>query len=289
MIFLVLFVFGFFIVCLSIIIFRYFVDKQILGNVNLVNNILNKTREDLDSFIEMETLQAKQLTTAMITLGVILAFLGTLATFNIIVGIICGVIGLLLPRMMVIVNQGKRKSLFEKQLVTAIDIMANVLKAGGTPMQGIEVVYKEMEAPISYEFGILQDDVMTRGYDLSEALARLKNRMKSEELDVFIGATNLRLKEAGGSLAPIYDRIGETIRNRMEMVNKIDTIVSEGKMQAYIIGVAPLAIGGILMMLSPDYMRPLYSTTLGQILIGFMICLEGFGLWLVNKIITIDV
>jgi tight adherence protein B len=66
-------------------------------------------------------------------------------------------------------------------------------------------------------------------------------------------------------------------------------MTAEGKMQGIFVGLLPLFLGGALMVLDPKMMTPMFSTTLGYVLIGAVIALEAMGAFFIKKVITIEV
>jgi len=91
------------------------------------------------------------------------------------------------------------------------------------------LIPKEMAAPIAQEFNLVLKE-MEVGIALNEALNHLNRRVQSDEYALVATATNI-VRESGGNLAEVYDRIAQTIRDRQAMRGKIDAMTSEGKMQ----------------------------------------------------------
>jgi len=116
----------------------------------------------------------------------------------------------------------------------------------------------------------------------------LKKRLYTEDNEMFVTSVNI-LRETGGNLAETFDTIVQVIRERVRLQMKIDTYVSSGKIQAYIIGAMPF-----LMMLmfgsgDPEYFPLLFGTFLG-IVIFLVICgMVALGMWVILKIIDIKV
>jgi tight adherence protein B len=79
------------------------------------------------------------------------------------------------------------------------------------------------------------------------------------------------------------------IRERVRLQLKIETYVSAGKMQAYIIGVMPF--GMIVMFGSgdPDYYPLLFGTIPGVLALIVICGMVALGMWVIMKIIKIKV
>jgi tight adherence protein B len=181
----------------------------------------------------------------------------------------------------------KRTEKFDEQLVDGLSLIANGLKAGYSLTQALNSLANEMGAPISQEFGlVLKENRM--GVPIEQALANLAQRIKSEDLDLFVTAV-LTMKQVGGNLAEIFDRITDTIRERNKLYGKINALTAQGRMQGIVVGLLPLFLGFVLYKIQPDMMRPLFTDPIGWCAIGLLIVFEVIGAVLIKKIVTIDV
>lgn len=216
----------------------------------------------------------------------IIALLGNLP-LAVILGTVVLIGGWKAPRPIVDFFEEKRKKQYQLQMVDALNLMANGLRAGLTVPQSIGMVVDEMPAPISQEFNLVLQQAKI-GVPLDEALENLKKRVYTEDNEMFVTSVNI-LRETGGNLAETFDTIVGVIRERVRLQLKIDTYVASGKVQAYIIGSMPF--GMILMFGSgdPEYFPQLFTTVIG--IIGLMlICgMVGLGMWIILKIIDIKV
>lgn len=191
------------------------------------------------------------------------------------------------PKPIVNYFESKRTKKYQMQMVDALNLLANGLRAGLTMPQAIGMVVDEMPAPVSQEFNLVLQQAKI-GVPLDEALDNLKKRVYTEDNEMFVTSVNI-LRETGGNLAETFDTIVLVIRERMRLQLKIETYVASGKIQAYIIGAMPFLM--ILMFGSgdPTYFPLLFGTPLG-ILALLVICgMVGLGMWVILKIIDIKV
>jgi tight adherence protein B len=66
-------------------------------------------------------------------------------------------------------------------------------------------------------------------------------------------------------------------------------LVSQGKLQGFIVGAMPLALGLILTQMRPDLMDPMMESWFGVFLVIGIAILEFLGAIMIKKIISIDV
>lgn len=216
----------------------------------------------------------------------ILAFLGKLP-LAIVASIFVMIVGWKIPKPMVDFFENKRKKKYQVQMVDALNLMANGIRAGLTVPQSIGMVVDELPPPVSQEFNLVLQQAKI-GVPLDEALENLKRRVYTEDNEMFVTSVTI-LRETGGNLAETFDTIVSVIRERVRLQLKIETYIASGKIQAYIIGAMPFMM--IIMFGSgdPEYFGLLFGTIPG-ILAFMLICgMVGLGMWVIMKIIDIKV
>jgi len=216
----------------------------------------------------------------------ILALMGK-AVLGLVLGLFVLIIGWKSPKSIVDYFENRRKKKYQTQMVDALNLLANGLRAGLTMPQAIGMVVDEMPAPVSQEFNLVLQQAKI-GVPLDEALENLKNRVYTEDNEMFVTSVNI-LRETGGNLAEVFDTIVLVIRERVRLQLKIDTYVASGKIQAYIIGSMPFLM--ILMFGSgdPDYFPLLFGTVLGVVALVVICGMVALGMWIILKIIDIKV
>ena len=86
----------------------------------------------------------------------------------------------------------------------------------------------------------------------------------------------------------ILDQVGETIRARNRLKRQVAALTAEGRISAMVLGFLPIGMGLILFSSNPDYMKPLFSRTIGLIMLGVAVALLVAGaLWL-KKLIDVE-
>jgi tight adherence protein B len=215
-----------------------------------------------------------------------LAIIGKMA-LGVVAGIAATIAGWKLPRPAVDFFEEKRKKKYQLQMVDALNLLANGIRAGLTMPQAIGMVVDELPAPVSQEFNLVLQQAKI-GVPLDEALENLKKRVYTEDNEMFVTSVSI-LRETGGNLAEVFDTITLVIRERVRLQLKIDTYVASGKMQAYIIGCMPFAMIAMFGSGDPDYFPLLFGTVLGIIALLLICGMVGLGMFVILKIIDIKV
>jgi len=160
-------------------------------------------------------------------------------------------IGAYFPRFYLGYRQRRRIKQFGTQLPDTITLLANSLRAGSSFLQGIELVTRESQPPISEEFERVVRE-MSLGVALQPALNNLSRRVASEDVELMVTAINIQ-SQVGGNLATVLDSIAFTIRERIRIQGEIQTLTAMQRYSGYVITLLPVGLGGILFLISPTY------------------------------------
>jgi len=194
---------------------------------------------------------------------------------------------LLAPSLLLIYLRNRRRQKFNMQLVDALSTMGNALKSGFSIMQAISHVVENGENPLAQEFDTFLHQTQV-GVSFSDALQHLDQRVGSEDLTLVIAAIETARK-TGGNLTEIFEKIGTTIRERIRIETRIQTLTAQGRLQGIIVGSMPLAIGIVLSFLQPGLFQPFITSTAGIVTVGVVVVLLVAGAFAIRKIVHIDV
>ncbi len=191
------------------------------------------------------------------------------------------------PWLVIRFLQHRRMKKYEEQLPDGLIMAANGLRANLSLQQGFERVGAEARAPLNQEFKLVLDEYDI-GADLDDALKHLAERMPTMDTKIFANSIIL-LRKSGGKIPEIFETIAHTIQERQRVQDKIKTITTEGKTQAIVLAILPIALGLIMDMMIPDVFSLMYTTFLGWLLIVLMALMEIAGLYWMMKIVKIKI
>lgn len=222
-----------------------------------------------------------------ISLTSIFCLIGLLAFQEFLAGLIVGILGVILPRIWLKNAQKSKLQCFNNQLVDALLVLANSLKAGFSFLQALDLVSREMPDPIARElqFAIRE---MNYGTPTEQALLNLSDRIGSDDLDLLITAILIQ-RQVGGNLAEVLQSIHGTIQDRIRIQQEIKTLTAQGRMSGYIVAALPFGIAGVLTLINPSYMTLMFTKPLGWAMIGGGLTSEIIGYLIIRKIIAIKV
>lgn len=194
---------------------------------------------------------------------------------------------LFLPRVILRVLIHRRLKAFEKQLPDAILMLAGSLRAGASLSIALDNLVQESEPPLSQEFALFIRE-RKLGVDLDTAIANMENRIPLEDLFMCFSAFQIS-REVGGNLAETLEALAVTLRRKLEMDGKIDSLTAQGKLQGIVMSALPLLLMAALMKLEPQAMGMMFHTKIGWMVLAMIIVMQILGFLAIKKITEIDV
>jgi len=189
----------------------------------------------------------------------------------------------------------RRLKAFEDQLSDTLNLWVNALRSGYSVLQSMEAIATELPPPVSTEFERVVQEVRL-GLSVPQALSNMLRRMPSEDLDLIVTAVNIQ-REVGGNLAEVLDTISFTIRERVRIKGEIRTLTAQGRMSGWIVSLLPIFLAFALVGINEDYMSQLWvdlpprvgPIPCGWIVIGIGLIMMGIGIFIIQKIVDIEV
>ncbi|MNK93371.1 Bacterial type II secretion system protein F domain protein [compost metagenome] len=232
-----------------------------------------------------------------VTIGILLLSfgLGALAFLalwpSVLVGFVVGasvtIAGWQLPLLIMKMMYESRCTRFTDQMVDGLTIMANGIKAGSNPQESMKRVVEIMGAPMSQEFAQVMYQMQV-GDSFESALNDLGTRIPRPDVQMFVTAINI-LKETGGNLAETFQTIVLTIRERQKVEKKIQALTAQGLMQGIIVTMIPFILMVVFLIIDSNFIKPMFNTTLGLVLLFVMLALQIIGGVVIKKLVTIKV
>lgn len=222
----------------------------------------------------------------------IIVFIGAAVLFLVLTEnpVVSGILALIAAQVPGIYVNSRKKSIIHKidqQLPDTISLISNTLKSGYSFLQAIDAASKEMPPPISLEFqNILRE--INLGVNTENALERLSNRVQSKDLELIILAVLIQ-RQIGGNLSEILDNISETIRSRIKIKGEIKILTAQGRISGLIISLLPIALGIIIYFINPSYIMTLFEHQIGWAMLAMAALMQGIGIYLIRRIIRIEV
>ncbi len=180
-----------------------------------------------------------------------------------------------------------RSRAFEEQLPDILSLIAGSLRAGWGVQQSIDLVVQEAADPARSEFRRVQSEVRL-GLPLEEGLARMAERVDSDDFRWTVAAITIQ-REVGGNLAEVLDIVSGTIRERADLRREVKALTAEGRLSAIILTALPFVMFVAMVLINPEYMGRMLSTSIGVIILLGGLALLVIGVFWINSTTKIEV
>jgi tight adherence protein B len=197
------------------------------------------------------------------------------------------VMGGLMPYSYASYMRGRRFRKFEELFPEAIDTLTRAVRAGHAFTTALELIANELSEPIASEFRKLFEE-QKFGLPVRDALLNLTERVPLVDVKFFVTAVMLQ-RETGGNLAEILDNLSYMIRERFKIMRQVRVYTAQGRLTMMLLMGMPPIIVVCMLVMNPDFIRPLFADPIGHTLIVAGITLQTIGYFVIRKIIRIQV
>jgi tight adherence protein B len=196
-------------------------------------------------------------------------------------------IGLLGPWAFLLIHQGRREARFLSQLPDTLQLLAGSLQAGYSLPQALDTVIREGEPPMSAEFNRALTETRL-GLSVEDALEGIANRMSNRDFSWVVMAIRVQ-REVGGNLAELLTTVGDTLRERERLRRQVRVLSSEGRLSGWVLGLLPVVFGTYLVVVRPEYVRVLWTTDLGLLMLLCALVLLAVGTFWITRAVKVEV
>jgi tight adherence protein B len=208
----------------------------------------------------------------LVLLSVAIGLPGLLVVFLLLVGVVA-------TRSWLTLRVSRRRAAFEEQLPELLMALGSALRAGHALTQALQSVAADVPEPVSGELNRVLAEARL-GRSLDDALTDLGARIDSRELDFVLDAIIVQ-RQVGGSLAGIFELVGDAVRQRQQFAMRLHSLTAMGRTSAMVLLALPVVLGGGLSLMQHAYLAPLVTLPAGRImLVGSFLLLCVGCLWL---------
>ena len=196
-------------------------------------------------------------------------------------------LGLISPYTYATVMRTRRFAKFEEIFPQAIDTLGRAVRAGHAFTTALEMISNEIPEPVATEFRKLFEE-QKFGMPVRDALMNFADRVPLVDVKFFVTAVMLQ-RETGGNLAEILDNLSYMIRERFKIMRQVRVYTAQGRLTMGLLMMLPPIIIGMMLFMSPGFIRPLFTDPLGHVFVAAGITLQTIGYFVIRKIIQIQV
>jgi tight adherence protein B len=195
--------------------------------------------------------------------------------------------GLGLPRWFVSFRRTRRVKAFLNEFPNALDIIVRAVKSGLPLNDAVRLIANESPEPVKTEFRRIVDS-QQMGMSIPDATLRMPETMPCTEAS-FFGIVIQIQSQAGGNLSEALGNLSRVLRDRKKMKAKVQALSMEAKASAAIIGALPFIVAFLVYLSSPNYMLPLFTTSVGNLILGVAGVWMSIGIFVMRKMMNFEV
>ena len=195
--------------------------------------------------------------------------------------------GLGLPRWFVSFRRKRRVKAFLEEFPNALDIIVRAVKSGLPLNDAIRLIANESPEPVRAEFRRIVDSQQL-GISVPDAAMRMSETMPCTEAG-FFGIVIQIQSQAGGNLSEALGNLSRVLRDRKKMKAKVAALSMEAKASAVIIGALPFVVAFLVYLSSPNYIMPLFTTNVGNLILGCAGVWMSIGILVMRKMMNFEV
>lgn len=184
-------------------------------------------------------------------------------------------------------NNRRRQKLFY-QMPDALDSVTRSIRIGISLPNALLNVSKEASEPTRTEFMRLASNLII-GVPLSDAIKILAKDNKIAEYK-FLAIAIVLQSTAGGSIGSTLENVANVVRSRVAIKLRGKALTGEARASAAILTSLPVLLVGVLAIIQPTYIDPLFLTQAGRHYLSISIAMLFVGQYIMRNMVrkTLD-
>lgn len=200
--------------------------------------------------------------------------------------VIAGLTGTL-PYLWVKREVQKRRKAIDAQLDAAMTSLANSFESSPNLDAAFAIIAEHLPPPICQEaVAYLADRALNKTPE--QALRYMSERVRSQSMDLLVMALVMGT-QGGGDLSNVLKNAAHVLREISRVEDMLAGKTSEGKMQSWFMFAVPFIFVGMVSLISPEWMRPLFTQPIGIVIVAGAVLLDFMGLLLLRKFTRIEI
>ena len=180
----------------------------------------------------------------------------------------------------------KRWNQAREGIPDALNAMGVCFKSGFSLVQTLSQVSTETQEPLSGRYRRAAH-LLETGSSTSEALKVFQSNRHLPELAFVAVALDVQ-HQAGGSIQSVLEAARDSIEDQLELLRSLKVQTAQAKLSSRIVTLMPFVLVGIFSLMSPGFLEPFFSSFLGIALLGVALAMEVAGIFLVRKILNVN-
>jgi tight adherence protein B len=170
-----------------------------------------------------------------------------------------------------------------RQLPDTIQLVTSTVRSGLPVQEAFRTISREMPQPTAGQFAIVCSE-LSLGRPPEEALEDVYRRTRVAEYGMFAVTLAVQMK-SGGRLSETLQTLGDTVRQRVALAARAKALAGEVIFSSRALTCAPLIMGGLLYLINPQIVDPLFYDPTGRMLLAYAIASVLIGALVISWMI----
>ena len=169
-----------------------------------------------------------------------------------------------------------------RQLPGLLDVIVRMIVVGNSTQAAFQMAVVNTKYPLREQMDNAMGMVKA-GLDIDQALLQIARKVRIEEMFLLASILGLGVRY-GGRSDVLLERVAHFMRDREEADNELVAMSAETRLSAWILGLLPVVVGGVIIATNPTYFGRMWNDPSGQNLVFFALGLQGIGALLLYRL-----
>lgn len=180
----------------------------------------------------------------------------------------------------------KRQDAVREAVPGALEAMAACFGSGFTLLQTFRQLSQETPGYLGATFARCSH-VLETGGTAQQALEEL--RVGAHAPDLAFVAVALEVQhQSGGSMKQVLAAASDSVKSELALRRSLRVQTAQAKLSARIVVVMPFVLVAAFSLISPDFLKPFFSSVVGYALLAAAIAMQVAGVVLVHRALSVD-
>ena len=251
-------------------------------------------REDGLIDYDVYVMSKQEKTLNLILAAIVIFAIGYLAYHSVILSALLALLCVKWPPMRVKQIIAKRHTQLTTQFKDMLYSLSSSLSAGKSVETGLKECLQDLRIiyPDDDTYIIQEISYIVRGVEMNETIedmfGQFSERAHDEDIENFVDIFRT-CKRTGGDMVQVIKNTSQTIGEKIETKQEIETMISGKKFEFKALMLMPVALILLLSLTSADYMEPVFTTFVGHAVMTVAIAMFAVAYLVGNKIMTIKI
>lgn len=181
----------------------------------------------------------------------------------------------------------RRAAAMREEVPDALAAMKVCFQAGLSLMQTLNQVAHETKGPLKVLFQ-RAFHILETGGTITAALGVFHVGSSIPELAFVATALDVQ-HQTGGSMTQVLAAARDTVESELALERSLRVQTAQAKLSARIVTILPFLLIALFSLMSPDFLKPFFSSVTGVALLAFALVMQLAGVLLVRRMLKVEV